>query len=174
LLALLRRKFAGKQFSQGGDGGPIAAQIRKAVNDYVESQKDEITEKIASKNRLSSPPPRGGVIVNTMVINEFNRVQINHTEDRDAAGKLLKHGLMINIRANDTEEAVKLYADLRKQLSGLGVEEKAEQADWRAERGMCALHCHPTAFQCACGPIAPRAISSGAVSTGSKRERAAT
>lgn len=52
-----------------------------------------------------------------MVINEFNRVQINLTEDRDAAGKLLKQGLMINIRTNETEEAVRLYKDLRKQLS---------------------------------------------------------
>ena len=53
--------------------------------------------------------------------NEFNKLQINETIDRDASGNVLKRSLMLNIRCNDVQEADTLYRQLKERLNGNGV-----------------------------------------------------
>jgi len=57
-----------------------------------------------------------------MVINnEFNKLQINETIDRDANGNVLKRSLMLNIRCNDVQEADTLYRQLKGKINGSAV-----------------------------------------------------
>lgn len=67
-----------------------------------------------------------------MVINEYNKIQINVTEDRDPEGKLLKKSMMLNIRTNDPEEAVNLYNDLKGKLNGNGQKKELEKVPVKA------------------------------------------
>jgi len=50
--------------------------------------------------------------------NEFNKVQINETIEKDSNGKVLRKSLMINIRSNDVSEAGELYCQLKGKLNG--------------------------------------------------------
>ena len=54
-----------------------------------------------------------------MVINnDYNKIQINRTLDKDAQGNVIRQSLMINIRCNDVEESIKLYEELKNRLNG--------------------------------------------------------
>lgn len=48
----------------------------------------------------------------------INKVQINETIDRDDSGNVIKTGMMINIRANNVDEAAQLYQELKAALNG--------------------------------------------------------
>lgn len=50
--------------------------------------------------------------------NDFNRVQINETVEKDANGNIYKRSLMLNIRADKVGEAEELYLDLKRRLNG--------------------------------------------------------
>jgi hypothetical protein len=50
----------------------------------------------------------------------LNKVQINETVDTDAEGNILKKGMMINIRADNVNEAATLYRQLKAALNGNG------------------------------------------------------
>jgi len=54
-----------------------------------------------------------------MVINnDFNKVQVNRTLDRDAQGNVIRQSLMVNIRTDNVKEAVTLYQELKDRLNG--------------------------------------------------------
>jgi len=56
--------------------------------------------------------------LNTMLINnEFNKVQVNETVDKDGNGNVIRRTLMINIRSNDVDEADRLYCQLKAKLN---------------------------------------------------------
>lgn len=66
-----------------------------------------------------------GKLNRDMVINnEFNKIQINETLDRDSNGNTLRRSMMINIRANSVEEADKLYRQLKAKLNSKAVDRK--------------------------------------------------
>ena len=52
------------------------------------------------------------------VVNDYNKIQINETIDKDPNGEVIKRSLMINIRANDVKEADELYRDLKQVFNG--------------------------------------------------------
>jgi len=52
------------------------------------------------------------------VINDFNKIQINKTIDKNPDGEVTRRSLMINIRADSVEEADKLYKDLKQVFNG--------------------------------------------------------
>jgi hypothetical protein len=50
--------------------------------------------------------------------NDYNRVQINETIDKDANGNVYKRSLMLNIREESVAKAEELYLDLKRRLNG--------------------------------------------------------
>jgi hypothetical protein len=55
---------------------------------------------------------------NMLINNEFNKLQINETIEKDGDGNVFKRSLMFNIRCNDVEEAEKLYQQLKAKFNG--------------------------------------------------------
>ena len=53
-----------------------------------------------------------------LINNEFNKLQINETIEKDANGNVYKRSLMFNIRCNAVEEADKLYRQLKAKFNG--------------------------------------------------------
>jgi hypothetical protein len=53
-----------------------------------------------------------------LINNEFNKLQINETIEKDGNGNVYKRSLMFNIRSNSVEEAEKLYRQLKARLNG--------------------------------------------------------
>ena len=49
--------------------------------------------------------------------NDFNKVQINETIEKDTTGKVKRTSLMINIRSNKIDEAEELYRQLTAKLN---------------------------------------------------------
>lgn len=49
---------------------------------------------------------------------DFNRVQINFSEDRTADGTVIKQSLMLNIREDSVQKAYALYAELKRKIEG--------------------------------------------------------
>lgn len=60
---------------------------------------------------------------------DYNRVQINYTEDRTGNGELIKKGWMLNIREDSPQKAYALYTELKAKIEGKEnqQEEKADQ-----------------------------------------------
>ncbi len=52
------------------------------------------------------------------VNNDYNRVQINETIERDQNGNIYKRSLMLNIREESVAKAEELYLDLKRRLNG--------------------------------------------------------
>ena len=52
-----------------------------------------------------------------LINNEFNKLQINETIEKDGDGNVYKRTLMLNIRSNDVEEAEKLYRQLKAKFN---------------------------------------------------------
>ncbi len=52
-----------------------------------------------------------------LINNEFNKIQINETIEKDGNGNVYKRSLMLNIRCNDVEEADRLYRQLRAKFN---------------------------------------------------------
>jgi len=50
--------------------------------------------------------------------NGYNKIQINFTQDKTADGKIIKEGIMINIREDSVQKAVSLYRELMQKLDG--------------------------------------------------------
>ena len=66
-----------------------------------------------------------------LINNEFNKLQINETIEKDANGNVYKRSLMLNIRCNDVAEADKLYRQLKAKFNGnpgTGSEDKSKAA----------------------------------------------
>ena len=59
-----------------------------------------------------------GKLTNMLINNEFNKLQINETIEKDGNGNVFKRSLMFNIRCNDVEEADKLYRQLKAKFNG--------------------------------------------------------
>lgn len=54
----------------------------------------------------------------------LNKVQINETIETDAEGNIFKKGMMINIRADNVNEAAQLYRQLKAALNGQNTQSK--------------------------------------------------
>jgi len=52
-----------------------------------------------------------------LINNEFNKIQINETIEKDSNGNVYKRSLMFNIRSNSVEEADKLYRQLKARFN---------------------------------------------------------
>jgi len=50
--------------------------------------------------------------------NGYNKIQINFTQDKTADGKIIKEGIMINIREDSVQKAYTLYQDLLQKIKG--------------------------------------------------------
>jgi len=48
---------------------------------------------------------------------EINKIQINENIETAPDGKIIKSSILINIRTDDTREAVKLYQELKESLN---------------------------------------------------------
>ncbi len=55
-----------------------------------------------------------------MTINEntYNPIQINYTIRRNANGEVTERSTMVNVRTESSDEAIKLYNELKAQLNG--------------------------------------------------------
>lgn len=53
-----------------------------------------------------------------VVNNDYNKIQINTTIDKDSKGNIIRQSLMLNIRTDNCEEAVTLYGELKNKLNG--------------------------------------------------------
>lgn len=47
---------------------------------------------------------------------DFNKIQINFTQDKTADGKIIKEGMMINIREDSVSKAYALYRELLRKI----------------------------------------------------------
>ena len=50
--------------------------------------------------------------------NEWNKVQINFSEDRTASGEIIRQSTLLNIRTNTVREALQLYKELKAKIEG--------------------------------------------------------
>jgi len=48
--------------------------------------------------------------------NSYNKIQINFTQDKTADGKIIKEGIMINIREDSVSKAYALYQELLRKI----------------------------------------------------------
>lgn len=53
-----------------------------------------------------------------LINNEYNKLQINETIEKDANGNVYRKTLMLNIRCNSVEEADRLYRQLKAKFNG--------------------------------------------------------
>lgn len=53
-----------------------------------------------------------------LINNEYNKLQINETIEKDANGNVYRRTLMLNIRCNSVEEADRLYRQLKAKFNG--------------------------------------------------------
>ena len=75
-----------------------------------------------------------------LINNEFNKLQINETIEKDANGNVFKRSLMLNIRCNSVEEADRLYRQLKAKFNGNpgpGSESKAVPNNRDSNAPMC-------------------------------------
>lgn len=73
-----------------------------------------------------------------MTINgsEFAKIQINETTDKTPDGKILRNSLMINVREDSVQKAVRMYRDLKRKLESKEENPKnPERKTKGAERG---------------------------------------
>lgn len=49
---------------------------------------------------------------------DYNKIQINYSQDKTADGKTIKQSLMLNIRAEEVGEAFTLYQELMNKIDG--------------------------------------------------------
>jgi len=52
------------------------------------------------------------------MIETINKVQINQSIKTDGAGRVLEKSILLNIRADDVDEATRMFEDLQFQLTG--------------------------------------------------------
>jgi hypothetical protein len=59
-----------------------------------------------------------GKLSDMLINNEYNKLQINETIEKDGNGNVYKRSLMLNIRCDDVEEAERLYRQLKARFNG--------------------------------------------------------
>ena len=72
-----------------------------------------------------------------VVSNDYNKIQINKTIDKNTQGEITHQSVMLNIRAESTEEAVTLYKELTDRLNGNITPAKVIQKEINAENHVC-------------------------------------
>ncbi len=63
--------------------------------------------------------------IKTLTNGDYNRIQINSTVDMDNQDRIVRKGLMLNIREDSVEKAYKLYEELKSKIEGR--EEKSKK-----------------------------------------------
>lgn len=89
--------------------------------------------------------------------NGYNKIQINFTQDKTADGKVIKEGIMINIREDSVQEAYKLYQELLRKIEG-----REEQPKKKAKKEKADVKKEPKGIEtptCECG--SPRILRNG-------------
>jgi len=72
-----------------------------------------------------------------VVSNDYNKIQINKTIDKNMQGEITHQSIMLNIRAESTEEAVTLYKELKDRLNGNITATKITQKEINTENHVC-------------------------------------
>jgi len=72
-----------------------------------------------------------------VVSNDYNKIQINKTIDKNTQGEITHQSIMLNIRAESTEEAVMLYNELKSKLNGNITPAKITQEETNANNHVC-------------------------------------
>jgi len=73
-----------------------------------------------------------------MVINnDYNKIQINEVVDKDANGQIIKQSLMLNIRCDDVDEALKLYRQLKAKFFSNPVSENPGNKNNNSKTVIC-------------------------------------
>ena len=49
---------------------------------------------------------------------DFNKIQINFSQDKTADGKIIKQSIMLNIREDSVQKAYRLYQELMRKIEG--------------------------------------------------------
>jgi len=67
---------------------------------------------------------------------DYNRVQINFTEDRTPSGQIMKQSLMLNIREDSVQKAYQLYKELKAKIDQNG-QQTLDGAEEETEMPLC-------------------------------------
>jgi len=49
---------------------------------------------------------------------DFNKIQINYSQDKTADNKIIKQGILVSIREDSVEKAYRLFQDLMRKIEG--------------------------------------------------------
>ena len=56
------------------------------------------------------------------MFDSINRIHINYSTDRASDGTIIRSSIMVNIYEQDVESAVKLYKELKEQLTAIDID----------------------------------------------------
>jgi hypothetical protein len=66
----------------------------------------------------SSTKPHALITKLNSMESTINKIQINSSVDTDQAGKIIKRSMLLNVRCDTPQEAISLFQDLQRRLSG--------------------------------------------------------